>query len=775
MLQSKATWKIIDEMIDEHDQCSIEEIINKLLLQKGIEAAEDREKFLHPSLDFIQPAEKLAHIEKAKNRVERAINDDEYIIVYGDYDADGVTATTVLVEGLRMLGANCQYYIPNRFSDGYGLNEQKISEFANDNVSLIITVDTGIANVEEVKAANELGIDIIITDHHEIQDELPPAFAIIHPALSENYSFKSLAGVGVAFQFVHYLLGELPEDLLDLVAIGTIADLVPLVGENRIFAYAGLKQINKTNRIGLKKIIQSARIDDEITSWDIAFRIAPRINAVGRLEDASIVVQLLLTSDEMEAEEIITYIESLNNKRKQLVDTIVAEAKSRVDEDELFIMLADETWHEGVLGIAASHLVKQFHRPVLLLTKSQKGNTLKGSARSIPAFDLFQSGLEIKHLFTSFGGHSQAAGLSFTAENFDDIKAHFMRACEEQLRADDFKPEIVVSQQLQVGQISEKLVKNVNMLAPFGFGNEEPLFLIEAIPTQVRQIGQNNAHLKLQFYHDENMIEAIGFHFGKLAPLISKQAKVSFVGSLAINEWNGNRTVQIVIEDIAVKEWQLFDFRGKKRVLSIDSFIQADQNHVLVCEDESDVVNYSVFNNLHITTYEKDPTLLPKANILFIYDLPKKLDALINVIKYTKPNAIHVSYDVKDSTFLIQLPNRDQFKSLYGYIKKFEPIYLTSDLPKIIQLTKLPKEVIIFMIKVFRDLQFIKVDEQLITINDHAQKTDLTESRTYQNLLELRKIEKILYYSSYEELKHWLQNHALTFEEEKVHGFKTTY
>lgn len=776
MLQSKAKWKILDETNEENRDLSTKNIVNNILIQKGIVTAKDQDKFLHPSLDFIQSPENFEQIKKAKERIDQAITRDEKIVVYGDYDADGITATTVLIEGLRELGASCDYYIPNRFTEGYGLNEQVIRQFASEGISLLITVDTGIANVDEVTFAQELGIDVIITDHHEVQEELPPAYAIIHPHLSTNYHFKSLAGVGVAFQFVRFLLNRFPKEWLDLVAIGTIADLVPLVDENRTLVHFGLQQMVRTNRLGLQLLIESSQIEKEITSVDISFRIAPRMNAVGRLENADLVVHLLLTNDVEEARSIITKIETLNNERKKIVEDIVQAAIKRVDEKEAFIMLADESWNEGVLGIAASQLVKKYERPVLLLTKGHKEGTWKGSARSIPNFNLFENGIKIRDWFTSFGGHSQAAGVTFPVEHFEQIKDYFITACEEQIPNMDLKQELIVNQKLDVAHLTEQLVDEINLLAPYGEGNEEPLFLLEAVPTQVRQIGQHQAHLKIQFQSENGLVEAIGFGFGHVAPFISGHSTVSIVGSLSINEWNGHRTVQLIMKDIAVNEWQLFDYRGKQRIVNIEPFLIEESRHVLICNEKTNVAPYASFEQLHIASYDDDPLTLPKAHILFIYDLPDQLDRLTEVIQATNPNSIHVSYHVQDSAFLFAIPNRDQFKWLYGYIKKYEPIYLQIDLPKIIQLTKMSKEAIIFMIKVFHDLQFIHVKQNVLTINDDAPKANLEQSITYQNYVEKKKIEQILYYSTYNELKEWFKQHAVnTIEEEKFHGLETTY
>ncbi|MBO1003419.1 single-stranded-DNA-specific exonuclease RecJ [Pseudogracilibacillus auburnensis] len=769
MLKSKANWKFSNGT-DQND--SSNSMIDSLFQERGILTIEDKEHFLHPSLEKIQSPTNFHQIEKAKERIFKAIEQDEKMIVYGDYDADGVTSTAVLMSALMELGANCDYYIPNRFEEGYGLHEVAMKKLSNQGVSVIITVDTGIANTVEADFAKVLGMDLIITDHHEIQDEIPDAYAIIHPKTSPNYSFKQLAGVGVAFQFAHYLLDYMPTHLLDLVAIGTIADLVPLLGENRIFAYHGIKQLAKTENIGIQVLKKHCKLMDDVTERDIGFIIAPRLNAVGRIADANIAVDLLLTEDEEEAIQIAEYIEKLNTERQQIVNKIVKEAEQHVNDEDGIIILYDENWHEGVLGIAASRLVKRYDRPVMMLTYKKETDELKGSARSIPAFNLFDHCMAINDLFTNFGGHSQAAGMTFPLEHLEQIKTILNEKIFEQLSPDDFKQEIQISQSIAITQMTEELVQQINMFAPFGMKNEEPVFHLKKIPTQLRQIGQDKNHLKLQFKQKDIVVDAIGFRMGHLFYYISPNTEVSVVGKLQLNEWNGNKTVQILLDDIAVNEWQLFDYRGRRHDKNIVPYLSHFKNNTVVVNSNKQIDDVIGYEDVHIFTYESDVSTIRKSDILYLYDLPYDLDILRKIIQQANPSCIHVSYGVTEDAYLQTLPTRDDFKWLYGYLVKYSPIHLKVDLPKVVHMKKWTNERVVFILKVFLDLKFITVQDDVIYVNKNSEKTDLHQSRTYQLRLKQSNIEKTLYYSTYDELKQWLEQNVTfdrTNREELLH------
>lgn len=751
MLKSKAKW-IFNEKIDGSHRT----VIDHLLEERGLRTEVEKKQFLYPSLDDLADPSNFKNIDKAKERVLKAIERKEKIVVYGDYDADGVTSTALMTKVLREIGADVEFYIPNRFAEGYGLNEEAIQEMYREGVTLIITVDNGIANIVEAEVAKQLGIDLIITDHHEIQEEIPEAYAIIHPHLSEKYEFKHLAGVGIAFQFAHYLLGSLPKKYLDLAAIGTIADLVPLLKENRILAYFGLKQLSKTEHVGLKVLLKKSGLQEQVTERDIGFVIGPRLNAVGRLQDAKIAVDLLLTDDEEEAEEIADEIERLNTERQNIVNKIVEEAEQRVNEkDDLFIILYDEDWHEGVLGIAASRLVNKFHRPVMMLAYDKESNELKGSARSIPAFNLFENCMKIRHLFMKFGGHSQAAGMTLAFEHLEEVKEQLEQLMREQLSDADYKKQINVSQSLSIDEITEELIFQISMFAPFGVANEEPIFHIEEKPVSIRQIGQENNHLKIQFSKNGQLVEALGFGYGDIYYLLSEHIPISIVGKLQINEWNGNRTVQIVIEDIAIDDWLLFDYRGKQNFTSLQYFEPFFDRHTILINNPQKKENLLAFNDYEVITYDEDISNLSKTDILYICDLPQDFQSLEKIVVKTQPKSIYVSYNITENAYLQSIPSRDEFKWLYVFLLKNCPIHLKVDLPKMVETTKWSKDKIIFMLKVFFDLNFISVQNDVITVQKSAKKQDLSNSKTYQQRKEQMEIERVLYYSTFTQLKNW--------------------
>lgn len=751
MLLSKANWKFVETNELEDDLS----ITQQLLIRRGLDTKEAQQQFLNPALKDMQSPNDFNQMEIASERIMQAINEQEHIVIYGDYDADGITSTALLMTAFIELGALCDFYIPNRFDEGYGLHPTAIKKLADEGVSLIITVDTGITSVEAAAYAKEIGIDLIITDHHEAQEELPDAYAIIHPVQSPDYKFKSLAGVGVALQLAHKLLGAFPEHLLDFAAIGTIADLVPLVGENRIIAYHGLKQLAKTDNIGLKALKQMCKIEDVVTEKDIGFGIAPRLNAVGRLQNASLAVHLLLAEDEETATEIATEIEELNVERQQIVKKMVAEADKMVDETKHVIVLHNTDWHEGVLGIAASRLANKFDRPVIMLKHKADTGELKGSARSVPAFNLFENGMKIKHLFTNFGGHSQAAGMTFPFENLSEISELLNESFSEQLGEEPLKKEILINQKVTLPEVTEKLVETVQAFAPFGMGNSEPIFYIKEKPSNIRQIGNEKNHLKLQFKDNKRMIDAIGFKIGELYHYISKNAEVAIVGKLQINIWNGNKTVQMLIDDIAVDEWQLFDFRGRQNRIDLQPFVTHFVNNVIVTAMPENIpATISNLNNVEVISYDGDTTF-DQVDMLYVYDFPDSFAAIEELVKKTQPRSIHISFGLTSNAYLENVPSREEFAWLYSYLVKNNPVQIKIDLAKIMRLKGWSKDRVIFMIQVFLDLEFVAVQDSIIHIKEQTEKTALETSTVYQRQLEQGELEKVLYYSTYEELKAW--------------------
>ncbi|WP_077357921.1 single-stranded-DNA-specific exonuclease RecJ [Virgibacillus halodenitrificans] len=773
MLESKATWKhneMNDTIIDWIDSSiNVSPIVQELLLQRGIKEGSQALRFLSPDLNDLHKPIGLLSIDKAGKRVKEAITNQEKILVYGDYDADGVSSTTVLLKALKELGANCDYYIPNRFTEGYGPNEDAFRLAYENGAKLIITVDCGIASVQEALLAKELGMDLIITDHHEVQEKIPDAYAVIHPKCSPDYGFPELAGVGVAFKFAEHLLGYFPGHLLEFVAIGTIADLVPLVSENRILTFHGLKSLTTTTNPGIKALKGHCNIEGNVTEEDVGFLIGPRINAVGRLQNADLAVQLLMTEDQEEADYIAERIDSINLERQRIVNDIVKEAELMVNSTNKkgIIIAAKEGWNEGVLGIVASKLVRKYDRPAIVLAVKPETSEVKGSARSIPAFDLFKNCMTVRELFTHFGGHAQAAGMTLPMDNLSKLQEELNRIIDNQLTEDDFKQAIEISQSISVKDINEKLINDIARLAPFGMKNPKPVFHLTHAPKDVRQIGSKKTHLKLHFKEEEVNLEGIGFGFGHLYPLFTPKTLVSIVGELGINEWNGFRKPQIVLQDLAIEEWQLFDCRGKKDA-DVSQYISLTNNNLIVSNN-----NEEYLPGIKQITYQEIGTDLPQVDTLYILDLPDLLDELKELVQITQPKNVYAGYHVENSVYLTSFPSRDDFKWLYALLLKRKQIDMKTELNKLVQMKGWSKEKLIFLSKVFFELEFVKIENGIITVVDKPVKKDLSESEIYQKRKYKAELERILYYSNYEELRNWFiqcMDYVDSPKEELAHG-----
>lgn len=764
MLQSKAKWNNLDnftnESMIEDISLNLSPTIEKLLLQRGITLASDAKKFLSPDLEYLYQPGKLKDIDIAASRIHQAIANQEKILIFGDYDADGVTSTALLYKTLKELNADCDYYIPNRFTEGYGINEGAIRLAKENGFSLVITVDTGITAVVEANLAMELGIDLIITDHHEPQDELPEAIAIIHPGLSDEYPFKDLAGVGVAFKLSHYLLDYFPKHLLEYVAIGTIADLVPLQDENRILAYFGLEALSTSQTPGIQALKNQCNIEGDISEEDVGFRIGPRLNAVGRLQDASLAVELLLTDSQEEASNFAEEIDLLNQERQEIVSEIVIEAESMVDSDELGVIIVHkEGWNEGVLGIVASKLVQKFDRPAIVLNANQETGSLKGSARSIPAFDLFANCMKVRDLFIKFGGHAQAAGMTLSQENIGALQEALNQLITEQLAPEDFKQEIIVSGSIDIIDINESLIDEMNQLAPYGMANPKPIFKVNHIPSDARKIGSKKNHLKLQFNKEGSILDGIAFGMGELFHAISPNTPITVVGELGINEWNGNRKAQIMVRDMSIDEWQLFDFRGRK---NYDFSLLSAERTLTVGESPNS--QYPQFKMIH---YGTDLANLGEIDNLILFDLPTQLNDLEEIVAHTKPKNVYACYHIQNSAYLTAFPDREDFVWFYALARKKEVLDLKKEIQSMMHAKSWSRDRIIFIAQVFSDLEFVNIEDGVVYINPNPEKKDLEESTTYQERIHRLDIEQKLYYSNYQQFKNWFRPYIDNLEESK--------
>ena len=553
------TWnlrKVDNELLNKiKDEFNVSEIMARLLCARNIEYDEIG-NYLDGTLDDLLDPYGLKDMDKFVDRVDEAIKKNEKICIYGDYDVDGITSITIMYQFLTKLGAQVMYYLPDRLIEGYGLNNNALDEIKNKGAKLVITVDCGITAVEETKHANEIGLDMCITDHHECSDILPDAIAIVNPKRHDStYKFRVLAGVGVAFKCItaltmkYNLEKEEYLKFLDIVAIGTISDIVPLVGENRIISRYGLQMMKSTQNIGLKALLKLVS-PKEIDSMMVSFSMAPRINACGRMGNASAAVKLLLEKDEKMAEKIAQELDELNTERKNVETVIFDAAIKQIEDNEIdkksSIVLYDESWHNGVIGIVASRLVNLYYKPVILLTKEH--GIVRGSGRCPQGFSLYDALTECKDKVTQFGGHELAAGLSLTEDMIPEFIDAFENASLK--RKDGISEQIIeVDAQIERKDLNAQIIKDIRRIKPYGQSNPLPLFLYKGLKVSAIRTIKEDKHLKLVLKDEKSLIDAIGFSMGDRRDEIRIGDKIDVVGSIELNTFNTPKTIQIVLQD----------------------------------------------------------------------------------------------------------------------------------------------------------------------------------------------------------------------------------
>ncbi len=536
---------------------NISQIAAEILIQKGHKTPEKAYKFLNPRIEDLYDPFLMPDMKKAAERIAIAIKSKEKILIYGDYDVDGTTATTLLYQVLKKLGNAPLTYIPHRIREGYGLTQEGVSYCLKSYVNLIITVDCGIGGVEPVRELQKEGIDVIITDHHEAGGELPPAFAILDPKIN-HYPFDGLSGSGVAFKLAQAIYEELNLEkkellsYLDLVALATVCDITPIIEENRIITKYGMKILENTQNVGLQALLESTGLKRQaINTYHISFVFGPRMNAPGRLGEAKEIINLLSTEDRGEALRIAQRLKEENSKRQSIQAKIVKEAKKRVKEinieEQKSIVLAEEKWHPGVIGIAASKLIEEFHCPTILIALDK--NIGKGSARSIPEFHLHNALSQCKELLLSFGGHRLAAGLIIESKNINAFKNKFQEIAKVKLKSEKLMPKFFINKDIPLEKTNEKLLAEIEQFAPFGTGNPNPLFLTKGLQIvgYPKIIGKR--HIKFKVREDKNLIiDAIGFNLGNTS--LSMMDNINLVYTLDKEEWLGKTKLVLKVKDI---------------------------------------------------------------------------------------------------------------------------------------------------------------------------------------------------------------------------------
>ncbi|NLM05017.1 MAG: single-stranded-DNA-specific exonuclease RecJ, partial [Clostridiales bacterium] len=535
----------------------------KLLLNRDINNIEEAKTFLNPSLDKLYDPFLLKDMDKAVLRIEEAIKNKESIWIYGDYDVDGVSSVSILLKYFENANYKANFYIPNRIEEGYGINKDAIGRMYEEGANLIITVDCGITSVEEIDYAKKLGIDVIITDHHQCQETLPNAYAIINPKQEDcKYPCDILCGCGIAFKLIQALTPKesFSKDVynyLDIVAIATVADVVPLIDENRIIVSNALNYINNTKNIGLKSLLEITKLNDKkINTGHIGFVIAPRINAAGRIGSADLGVKLLTTDDIDEARELASLLEKENQDRQEIENKILKEALEIIEQNPKYkkdkvLVLYGENWHQGVIGIVASRILELYHKPVIIFTKQE--NIAKGSARSIPSFDIFESLNLCKEIFISFGGHKQAAGLSLKIEDIEILREKINNIADEILTDEDLIPKIYCDGYLALEDINNKLLDELNTLEPFGLGNPNPRFInLDLKAKDVKSVGVDNKHLKMCVENHIMTFDSIGFNLGQYSSSMNNANRIAALFTPEYNEFNGHTKIQLNLKDLKV-------------------------------------------------------------------------------------------------------------------------------------------------------------------------------------------------------------------------------
>lgn len=757
MIKSKYTWdvKLPEYEIAEADSSDLKltPIVKKILESKGLVDKDTINNLLNGT-PVLHDSMLMSDMEKAIARINLAIDQNQKILVYGDYDADGVTSTTILVNTLKELGAHVGWYIPNRFSEGYGPNEMAFKNAHEEGISLIITVDNGIQGHDEIQMVQDLGVDVIVTDHHEIGRTMPNAYAIVHPMHPKfDYPFKYLCGAGVAYKLAQKLLDEPPVYFLGLVAIGTVADLVSLTDENRALVKKGLEVLNDHCPPSIKAILSQAGYSDSITEETIGFIIGPRLNAVGRLEDAGLAAELLMTDSDKEAEFLAEQVEFFNQERKDIVSQITEEALAaaeiQVNQGSKFLLLAQPDWHEGVLGIVASKIVETYSLPTLILNIDEGQNHAKGSARSIEQVSMFEILNAHTDLITKFGGHHMAAGITMPIENVDSLRNGLNDWMEQLASTTSLEPRKKVDVKIDESDITIKNIQDIQRLRPFGTDFSSPCFELEDITVnQSKAIGQDSKHLKLVM--GDTKLQAIFWQHGHLVKELGEQQPINVIGTLQINEWNGFQSPQFMIQDLASNNLQILDYRSKRNISSF--------------EQGADDVAYLIHNKnekLGDNYYYYGETIQQQYNKYVFRDLPTSIQEIKDTLKSVNVSQIYLVLNHEQSIYFEGMPKMETFKKCFKALATKRETNLAKDGMQLCQFLNIQPGMLKFILKVFLDLEFIKEENGIITMNSISTKREIESSKYYQGRLNRIEVEKILLYDDFSNLKKWIKSELI--------------
>ena len=536
---------------------NVSEIVAHLLVLRGITTFEEAKSFFRPEISHLHDPFLMKNMQKAVDRIQTVIANGEKVLVYGDYDVDGTTSVAMMYSFLKKKVKEIEYYIPCRYDEGYGISLKGIDYAKENNFDLIIALDCGIRAVNQVDYANEKGVDFIICDHHNPGEKVPEAVAILNPKQIDcNYPYKELSGCGVGFKLIQAFSQQNNIDFseiieyLDLLTVSIGADIVPMTGENRVFSFYGLQQINKNPRVGLKALMEIANKTKDVTITDVVFGVAPMINAAGRIEHAKKAVEILVETDYAKAKLFADKIEENNTTRKGLDKSITKEGLEMIDMKKKSTVVHSENWHKGVVGIVASRLIETHYKPTIVL--AEKDGILTGSARSVHDFDLYSAIAKCEHFCEKFGGHKYAAGLSIKKENLPQFIDAFEKAVSESITEDQLTPKINIDKVIDIDAVDDKLYRIIKQFAPFGPKNLSPIFVSKGVIDNGfgKQVGEDKTHLRINAKKNKGAIAGIGFGMGDYFEIIKDNQTFDVCYSIDENEWNGKKSLQLRIRDI---------------------------------------------------------------------------------------------------------------------------------------------------------------------------------------------------------------------------------
>lgn len=766
MIDSKYKWQldqpadssVVDKLAKD---ANIDPFIAKMLIQRGITSADVVEDFLNPSVSAFHDPFLMHDMHKGIERIQQAVENGEHITVYGDYDADGITSTTVMYETLSDLGADVDYYIPNRFTEGYGPNVEAFQKIIQKGTSLIVTVDNGVAGNQAIAAANELHCDVVVTDHHSLPEKLPDAYAIIHPRVkNENgdaYPFGDLCGAGVAFKVAQALMDEVPSDLIDITAIGTVADVVSLRDENRAIVKFGVQAISNSQRPGLLALIKEAGIDlGRFSEEDIGFGIAPRLNSLGRIKDATVGVELLSTFDEDRAGELAKFANQQNDLRKSLVDQFFTEAVQSVEDSgdisqRHTLVVVGHNWHQGVLGIVASRLVDKYQRPTIVMTDTDGSEEVKGSGRSVDNFDLFKAIDPIRDQTIGFGGHHSAVGLTIKKDKVPVLKDQLEKAAEELQLDLSVKPKLAIAGVIPVSQVTAVLCDQIKTLAPFGQDNPKPIFQVQFDQlANVKAMGKTSDHLKFSLVQGNNRLTAIAFGRGSAAvELQNSQAAVQVVGEIGENTWNNRTTLQLMVDDLKQTLPPVIDERTHELHRKMFATVGT---YVFFHEKVLKQLQGYVGDQSQVVMYDQVTEASANGNRLYIVDCPDVLDDLVQLLAKVQPQTTVLYLYKKQLISKIGMPDRNSYAKLFRFVKEHSNVNIATQLKQISEHLHISARTIIFMVQVFLELDFITIQDRVINLNPNYTARDLKTAPSYHLRVEQLAAEKKLLVSNTHEL-----------------------